>query len=378
LKNKKLVLGLSALLFLALFVPFAFFNFVSKEKSVPEDFYWGVTAGGNITDTKRLIDRTKGFTNLLIITNLEITKNRTNLEEVLDYAYNAGLHFYVHVVYPSLRVAFDYNPFEWAYEAKERYGNQFLGYYLWDEPGGNQLDLGGFKQFDNSTMPYDYRDAANTFVYYLYIQMRDFIKIDNLVTSDYGLYWYDYEAGYDSVFCEFGWNNTRAVNIALCRGAAEMHNKTWGVMITWTYDQEPYIESASELYQDMITAYGAGAKYIAVFNYPNIEPYGLLTEDHFSAIEEFRDFVNQNPQNRTTNQAKVAYVLPENYGWGFRTPDDKIWGVWEADSMAEEIWNDINDLTQEYEYDFDVIYSSPWTTFFWRDHYDKTIWWNGT
>jgi hypothetical protein len=208
--------------------------------------------------------------------------------------------------------------------------------------------------------------------------MRDFIKIDKLVTSDYGLYWYDYEAGYDSVFCHFGWNNSRAVNVALCRGAAEMHNKTWGAMITWTYDQEPYIESASELYQDMVTAYKAGAKYVAVFNYPNIGPYGLLNEDHFSAIEDFRDFVRANPQNRTSNQDKVAYVLPENYGWGFRTPDDKIWGVWDADSMAEELWKDIKNLTQKYGYDFDMIYSSPWTMVFGRAHYDQMIFWNGT
>ena len=378
MKNKKLVLGLSTLLFLALFVPFALLNFASKKIPVPEDFYWGVTAGGNVADTKRLIDRIKDFTNLLLITNVDITKNRTSLENVLDYAYDAGLNFFVHIWYPSSRVLFDYNPFQWVYEAKERYGSQLLGYYLLDEPGGNQLDLGGFQQFDKSTIPYDYRDAANTFVYYLYIQMRDFIKIDKLVTSDYGLYWYDYEAGYDSVFCHLGWNNSRAATIALCRGAAEMHNKTWGAMITWTYDQEPYIESSSELYQDMVTAYHAGAKYVAVFNYPSIEPYGLLSEDHLSAIEDFRDFVRENPQNRTSNQEKVAYVLPENYGWGFRTPDDKIWGVWEADSRAEKIWNDINDLIQKYNYDFDIIYSSPWTTFFWRAHYDKRIFWDGT
>ena len=183
-------------------------------------------------------------------------------------------------------------------------------------------------------MPYDYRDAANTYVYYLYLQMRDFIKTDKLVTSDYGLYWYDYEAGYDVVLCEFGWNNSRAVNIALCRGAAEMHNKTWGVMMTWRTEGGSYIESAPELYRDMVAAYDAGAKYVVVFNYPQINQYGLLTEAHFDAIKAFQEYVARMPQNRTSNVERVAYVLPENYGWGFRNPQDTIWGVWAADENS--------------------------------------------
>ena len=359
-----------------LIVPIAFLTLGSNSKSFPDGFYLGVTAGGDVADTKRLIDKTKDFTNLLIITNPDVTRNRTRLEETMNYACNAGLSVFVYMVYPSLRIVFDYNPFTWVAVAKHKYGNQFLGYYLYDEPGGNQLDLGNFSQFGFENMPYDYRDAANTFVYYLYVQMRDFIKTDMLVTSDYGLYWYDYEAGYDAVFCEFGWNHSRAINIALCRGAAVMHNKTWGVMITWKYDQAPYIESSSELFQDMITAYKAGAKYVAVFNYPNIGPYGLLTEEHYDAIKDFKDFVNKNPQNGTSNRDKIAYVLPDNYGWGFRSPEDKIWGVWSADEKSERIWNDVYNLTQQYDYDFDIIYGSPLTWAFGRSHYDKLIWWN--
>ena len=376
MKHKETFLIVSVLVISSVFIPITFLNLQNTRKSFPNDFYLGVTAGGNVTDTKRLIDKTKDFTNLLIITNLDITKNRTRLEETMDYACNSGLSVFVYMVYPSYRNKFDYNPFEWVAEAEYKYRNQFLGYYLYDEPGGNQLDLGDFKQFGLENMPYDYRDAANTFVYYLYVQMRDFIKTDSLVTSDYGLYWYDYEAGYDTVFCEFGWNHSRAINIALCRGAAEMHNKTWGVMITWKYNQAPYIESPSELYQDMITAYKAGAKYVAVFNYPNLGSYGLLTEEHFDAIRDFKDFVNENPQNETSNKKRVAYLLPDNYGWGFRSPDDKIWGVWSADEKSEKIWNDIYDLIERYEYDFDIVYGSFLTLAFWEIHYEELIWWD--
>ena len=59
-------------------------------------------------------------------------------------------------------------------------------------------------------------------------------------TSDYALYWFDYKAGYDTVFTEFGWNNSRQMDIALCRGAATVKGKDWGAIITWTYDQPPY------------------------------------------------------------------------------------------------------------------------------------------
>jgi hypothetical protein len=378
LKNKKLLFGILTLTFTSILIPFAFLNLTRNVNPFPEDFYMGVTASGSVTDATKLIDKVKDFTNLLVITNLEITENKTSLDMVSDFAYNAGLNFFVYMVYPSPNTHFNYDPFKWAAEAKDKYGDQFLGYYLWDEPGGNQLDLNQFRQFDADSMPYDYRDAANTFVYYLYLQMRDFIKIDKLVTSDYGLYWFDYEAGYDAVLCHFGWNHSRPLNIALCRGAAEMHNKTWGAIITWTYDNEPYLESSAEVYQDMVTAYQAGAKYIIVFNYPQTGPYGLLTEEYFDVIKEFNDFISNNPQNTTSNTEKVAYVLPDNYGWGFRSPDDKIWGVWSADDKSQSIWNDIDDLIQEYGYNFDVIYDSPWTGLFGEVHYDKLIWWNAT
>ena len=345
---------------------------------MPSGFFLGVTAGGTVAETKTLIDKVKDYTNMITFTNLNVTENKTSLEEVSDYAYQAGLSFLVFMVYPAPPNNFTYNPISWVSEAKNKYGDKFLGYYLWDEPGGNQLDRGNFRQFDNTTMPPNYLEAANTYVYYLYVQMRDFIKTDKLFTSDYGLYWYDYEAGYDVVFCEFTWNTSRAVNVALCRGAAEMHNKTWGVMITRTADNASYIESPSALYQDMVTAYDAGAKYVEVFNYPQAGPYGLLTEEHFNAIKEFRDYVLANPQNKSSNAKGLAYVLPDNYGWGFRNPQDTIWGVWNADAQSPVIWNNINSLVQTYGNSFDIIYGSPWTRLFGRYHYNQLIPWNTT
>jgi hypothetical protein len=382
LNNTVFVLGCLVILLsasLAMVASFGLFGKAHSSERLPEDFFLGVTADGSVDETKLVIDKVRDYTNLIAFTNLAVTENLTRLEEVADYAYQQGLSFLVFTVYPSpFAKNFTYNPITWVPEAKARYGDKFVGYYIWDEPGGNQLDRGNFRQFDNTTMPYDYRDAANTYVYYLYLQMRDFIKTDKLFTSDYALYWYDYEAGYDVVLCQFGWNNSRAVNIAQCRGAAEMHNKTWGAMITWTYENPPYIESPPELYQDMVTAYDAGAKYVLVYNFPQTGPYGLLTEGHFDAIKDFRDYVVANPHNSSSNTERVAYVVPDNYGWGFRNPLDTIWGVWSADENSQRIWDDVNRLVQTYGDDFDILVGSPWTQVFGRYHYDTLIWWNST
>jgi hypothetical protein len=156
-----------------------------------------------------------------------------------------------------------------------------------------------------------------------------------------------------------------------------MHNKTWGVMITWKYDDPPYVESADELFNDMVTAYQAGAKYIAVFNYPEIGRYGLLTEEHFDAIEQFKDYVIDNPQNKSSNVQRIAYVLPEDYGWGLRNPNDKMWGVWEADEESQKIWRDLNGFIEKYGYDFDILIDSYYTKFFANLHYVILYCWDG-
>ena len=165
-------------------------------------------------------------------------------------------------------------------------------------------------------------------------------------TSDYALYWFDYLAGYNTVFVELGGTNETAKiqQIDLCRGAADVQGKQWGAIITWSQNEPPYLENGTAMLQDMLTAYHAGAKYIAVFNYPtypNTNPYGILTEDQFKAMENFWNQIHSNQKSTFgTANAQVALVLPKDYGWGMRTPTDQIWGLWNADSLSPVIWND--------------------------------------
>ena len=198
-------------------------------------------------------------------------------------------------------------------------------------------------------------------------------------TSDYALYWFDYKAGYDVVFAEFGWNYSRQLNVALCRGAATVQNKNWGVMITWTYNQPPYIESGEELYDDMILAYNNGANYILVFNHPYVSnsTYGILKEEHLEAISNFWNYASHNPPTSDALSGRVAYLLPKDYGYGFRGPNDKIWGIWQADALTSTMCTNLGNLIGQYGTKLDIIYddkTAPNNT----SVYSRFMFWNGT
>ena len=196
-----------------------------------------------------------------------------------------------------------------------------------------------------------------------------------LFTSDYALYWFDYKAGYDVVFAEFGWNYSRQLNIALDRGAATIQNKDWGVMITWTYNNPPYIESGAELYKDMILAYNNGAKYILVFDTNKNYTQGILKDEHLEALRQFWNYTKKNPRTTQALSERIAFVLPKYYGYGFRGPNDKIWGFWEADALSLEISHHLGSFLEEYGTNLDIIYDDDIK---YSELYSKYIFWNGT
>src|SRR5665647_1521405 len=175
----------------------------------------------------------------------------------------------------------------------ERWSDKFLGVYYNDEVGGVQLDANWEQVFNiigqnltqidhpaardqyqiylrmldaaqNGTKPQNYDLEAHFFT-------EDVIRgdpgIQNLTaagipifTSDYCLYWWNYLGGYNVMFAELGWNSSVAEQIALVKGAARLQNKEWGTIITWKYNQDPYLDSGDEIYNQMLTSYEAGAK----------------------------------------------------------------------------------------------------------------------
>lgn len=348
------------------------------------EVYFGVTFGLNTTiQAKLLIDKVKSYTNLFVIDSWNIATNETALNEVCDYAVSSGLNIIVyfafisHVIYPW--------QINWITNAREKWGNKLLGIYYFDEPGGKQIDMGSW---NNDTAVFagvtNYSDAANAYITSLSsIQsMRDLKALGiPAFTSDYALYWFDYKAGYDTVFAEIGGTggiNNKLQQISECRGAANMQNKQWGAIITWTDTRPPYLENDTALLEDMFLAYHAGAKYIIVFNYPTYpetNPYGALTQEHFDAMREFWNEIHSGQKGTFgTENAQVAFVLPKDYGSGLRTPTDKIWGLWKADNLSSPIWNNINQLVKTYGSRLDIIYDDP--QFSLEGKYTITYYWN--
>ena len=54
------------------------------------------------------------------------------------------------------------------------------------------------------------------------------------------------------------------------------------------------------------------------------------------------------PDSFGLNQPQVAYVVPKDYGFGFRTADDRIWGLFANDTLSAKIYSDVETLTNQY------------------------------
>ncbi|HDQ06236.1 MAG TPA: hypothetical protein ENN36_05905 [Candidatus Bathyarchaeota archaeon] len=374
---------LTAILLASLFCSVIVYIHYSSAKEVPEeDFFFGVSFGGNTTSqAKMLIDKVKGYTNLFIINSWDISTNETALNEICEYAVDANLNFMVffdflsHVIYPW--------HLTWLDTAKERWEEQFLGVYLYDEPGGRQIESGHWKAQESGYYQNvsDYSGAAEVFVTDISSSrsMQD-VKSRNIAafTSDFALYWFDYLAGYDAVFVELGWNHSRPQQIGLGRGAANVQEKEWGTIITWTYQHPPYLGNGTEILEDMKTAYRAGAKYLIVFNYPTYppgNPYGILEDEHFEAMQQFWSYMQHHPEEYGKTDAEAAFVLPKDYGWGMRRVEDNVWfPEWGSDDVSPLIWENMNKLTERYGLTLDIIYDDP--SFGYEEKYSNIHFWN--
>ncbi len=371
------------LLFSAISVPIILD--VNIKGDAEEEFFFGVSFGGNTaSQAKLLIDKVKGYTNLFLINSWDIAINETALNEVSQYAVDADMNIMVYydfisyLGYPWLQ--------SWMETAREKWGDKFLGIYLYDEPGGKQIDTGQWRSgntakelFENVS---DYSDAANRFVTAIPSTDMQVVKNNSLsvFTSDYALYWFDYLAGYDTVFVELGWNHNVTKHIELCRGAANVQDKDWGAIIVWKSkdpenDEKGIYKTGPEMLEDMKVAYKAGAKYVIIFNYPYEGTYGILEDEHFAAMETFWDITHQSSLEKV--EAEVAFVLPKDYGWGMRTPHDKMWGVWDPDyETSTLIWENMNKLIDRYGLKLDIIYDDP--SFDFAEKYSEIYYWNST
>ena len=348
----------------------------ATQENYRNETYLGVTfSSETAAEARLLIDKVKNYTNLLVVDSGPVSKNETTLDEICEYAANAKLSIIVY--FGNLSYPWQ---LEWMNNAKQKWGDYFLGIYLYDEPAGSLLHTSNTSPYVLANRPENYENMTNLFIHAWQTMpgLHTLKTLENApatFTSDFALFWFDYKAGYDVVLAQAGLNQSFTQDIALVRGAARVQNKSWGTIVTWTYDNPPYLESGDKLYQDMLTAYENGAEYIIIFNYPQINDYGILTQEHFEALEKFWNTIQASPcQNPIL--ADTVLVLPRNYGWGMRTLDDTIWGLWSADEKASQIWNATRTLIDRYGSNLDIVYDD--IEFSLADKYFKIYYWNNT
>ena len=370
MKRKYILIVTTTLLVVSLLLTYGALS-SEKPKLNEKDFFVGIdVAYDNSEDIKTLINEVSNYTNVFLIGSTGITRNSTKLNEIVRQLNDTNLHFIIYEEAPLLNT---------VSSIQTEFGDKFLGLQYEDEAGGGQLDLASWRPVVEAA---NYSDAATQWInmmqMYLNWQPRpsqpaptDF----RLFTVDYALYWYDYKAGYDIVLAELGWNYSRQLNIALCRGAATVLDKEWGVIVTWTYDHPPYIESGDQLYQDLILAYENGAKYVLVFDSNKEYTGGILEQEHLDALKRFWQYKENNPRSNNQDSNRVAYVLPKDYAYGFRGPNDKIWGLWEADDFSLEISKNLGAQLSWYQSMLDVVYDDGIVL---NATYSKYIFWNNT
>ena len=81
-----------------------------------------------------------------------------------------------------------------------------------------------------------------------------------------------------------------------------------------------------------------------------------MTEEH---LKQCNSFGTTQTDGKAAEKitAQVALLLPEDYGVGLRHLNEKIWGLWQPDNDYQQIWQNINKLSDRYGLKLDIIYN---------------------
>ena len=359
-----------------LLLPFLLYGLALSLENEFDEFYFGIdVAYDDLNKVRNIVDQISDYTNMVIIGSTGISYNQEKLNQTIQYLADMDLSYVIFSARATRLPLIN--------ESTSLYDDGFFGIYYDDELGGKQLDLHSHRYVfvannysDASSQFVDYTNRRLTSGFLLSIDEVDVVPSDfRLFTSDYALYWFDYKAGYDVVLAQLGWNYSRQLNVALCRGAATVLDRDLGAIIVWTYNEPPYLGSGEELFDDLVLAYENGAKYVLVFDSDEAFTQTTLTDEHLDAMERFWQFTKDNPRPVNLLDGRVAFVLPKDWAYGFRGPDDKIWGLWEADELVSSISEDLGVLLEEYGSKLDIIYDDGLEL---DNIYKDYIFWNGT
>jgi hypothetical protein len=359
-----------------LLFPFLFYSLTIGGENEFNEFYVGVdVAYADLDKIESLVDHVANYTNFFVIGSTGVTYNQNALNKTIKHLTSQGLSYSVFAARADRLFSIN--------KSVSVSGDSFIGVYYDDEVGGHQLDRTSHQIFHSAD---NYSDAATQYINYVSNRLNGRFYLNSSVsyvvpstfkcfTSEYALYWFDFKAGYDVVLAQLGWNYSRQLNVALCRGAATIHDRDWGVIVAWTYTEPPYLGSGDDLFDDMVLAYENGAKYILVFDSDEDYTQTTLKQEHLDAMERFWQYKIDNPRPSNLLDGRVAFVLPEGYGYGFRGPYDKIWGLWESDEFSRQLSVDLGFYLREYGSKLDVVYDDGLGL---DGTYKEYFFWNGT
>jgi hypothetical protein len=124
------------LIFLLIFSFFLNYSLITKAEttSTSPGVYLGIDVSfESIPETEQLIDKVSSYTNVFVI-GCYGDYNLTRLSVISQYLYDKGLSFIVYTDdtrFPSR---------QWLADAKNTWGDSFLGLNFYDEDGGKQID----------------------------------------------------------------------------------------------------------------------------------------------------------------------------------------------------------------------------------------------
>ena len=164
MKDRYFWIILIVVILIPLLIISLFLTCVSFDESSPDVFVGIIAAYDNVEEIKMLVDEANSYINTIIIGSSGITHNFTKLNDVCQYIYDRGMYFtiYSHPVDEPDELVIQR---QWVVDAKPRWGDQFLGLYAFDEPGGRQLDNATLKVVrDEYWFADNWIDASDKFV----------------------------------------------------------------------------------------------------------------------------------------------------------------------------------------------------------------------
>jgi hypothetical protein len=107
-----------------------------------------------------------------------------------------------------------------------------------------------------------------------------------------------------------------------------------------------------------------------------INTAAAMTDEHYMALYQFWQDIHTK-EYPDHSKAEAALILPHNYGWGMRNPNDTIWGFWPTDDKTEQIATNMGILLERYGTRLDIVFEDkayPVT----NARYERVYYWNQT